>query len=224
VTAGGVGRRFRASLPKQFVSLAGIPIIERVLRLFEDHPAVDDIFLTLPATHLADHATDLQERFPKLRRVMAGGDTRQASVRTALAEPMAPDGLVCIHDAVRPLVHAALLDALLDAAARDGGAAPALSLTDTVAECDGEGYVLRHVDRTPLRTLQTPQVFRYGLIRDAHAAAASAPLDFTDDTAVAAAAGCTVRLVPGDPSNVKITTQDDLALAAHLLAMRQERP
>jgi len=224
VTAGGVGRRFRASLPKQFLPLAGIPIVDRVLRLFEDHPAIDDILLTLPGSHLADHAADLQERFPKMCRVMAGGDTRQASVRTALAEPMAPDGLVCIHDAVRPLVQAAMLDALLEAAARDGAAAPALPLTDTVAEADGEDRVLRYVDRRPLRALQTPQVFRYGLIHAAHQAAAAAPLDFTDDTAVAAAAGCTIRLVPGDPSNIKITTRDDLALAAHLLAMREERP
>jgi len=224
VTAGGVGRRFRASLPKQFLSLAGIPIVDRVLRLFQDHPAIDDILLTLPASHRADHAADLQVRYPKLCRVLAGGDTRQASVRIALAEPMAADGLVCIHDAVRPLVTAALLDALLAAAARDGGAAPALPLTDTVAEADGEDHVRRYVDRSPLRTLQTPQVFRYDLIRDAHEAAAAAPLEFTDDTAVAAATGCTIRLVPGDPSNVKITTPDDLVLAAHLLAMREERP
>lgn len=224
MTAGGVGGRFRATLPKQFLPLAGVPILERVLRLFQDHPAIDDILLTLPASHLVDHAAALQRRFPKLHRVLAGGETRQASVRIALDEPMAPSGLICIHDAVRPLVPPALLDALLAAAARDGGAAPALPLTDTVAETDGEGRVLRHLDRTHLRTLQTPQVFRYDLIHAAHQAAAAAPEEYTDDTAVATAAGCPVRLVPGDASNLKITTPADLILAAHLLALREGGP
>ena len=97
-----------------------------------------------------------------------------------------------------------------------------MPLTDTVAEVDDDERVVHHLDRTHLRTLQTPQVFRYELIHAAHQAAAATARDYTDDTAVAVAAGCHVRLVPGDPSNIKITAPADLALATHLLAMREE--
>jgi 2-C-methyl-D-erythritol 4-phosphate cytidylyltransferase len=224
VTAGGIGRRFGAALPKQFAPLAGIPIIEHCLRLFEDHPAIDDIVLTLPATERDERAGDLQQRYPKLRRVVVGGKSRQASVRAALSEPMAPDGLICIHDAVRPLAQSALLDALLAAAARDGGAAPALAIAETVAEVDGADWLVDHLDRARLRTLQTPQIFRYDFISQAHRAAAEADREYTDDTAIATAAGYPVRLVPGDPANLKITTPADLALAGHWLAGRGDGP
>jgi 2-C-methyl-D-erythritol 4-phosphate cytidylyltransferase len=224
VTAGGVGRRFGTALPKQFVPLAGIPVLEHTLRLFENHPAIDDIVLTLPAAERDRRAGDLQDRYPKLCCVIVGGTSRQASVRAALSEPMTADGLVCIHDAVRPLARSALLDALLAAAARDGGAAPALPIAETVAEVDGADWVARHVDRAPLRTLQTPQVFRYDLIVEAHRAAAEAAQEYTDDTAIAIATDCAVRLVPGDPTNLKITTPADLALAAHWLAGWGEGP
>ncbi|MGD2064540.1 MAG: 2-C-methyl-D-erythritol 4-phosphate cytidylyltransferase [Nitrospirota bacterium] len=222
MTAGGAGRRFGSALPKQFVPLAGVPLLEHTLRLFENHPAIDDMVLTLPAGECERRATDLQKRYPKLRRVMPGGASRQTSVYSALSEPMDPEGLVCIHDAVRPLVPAALLDALLAAADRDGAAAPALPVTETVAETDGDGWVVRHLERTALRTLQTPQVFHYHVILRAHEAAAAGALEYTDDTSIAAAAGCAVRLVSGLATNVKITTPADLALAAHWLARSEE--
>lgn len=224
MTAGGIGRRFGAALPKQFASLAGTPILEHSLQLFERHPAIDDIVLTLPATEYQQHANDLRARYPKLRRVVVGGRSRQASVRVALSEPMPPEGLVCIHDAVRPLARCELLDALLAAAARDGGAAPALPITETLAEVDACDWVVRHPDRAPLRTLQTPQVFQYDLIFQAHRAAAETAREYTDDTTIATAAGNAVRLVPGDPTNLKITTPADLALAAHWLAGWGEGP
>jgi 2-C-methyl-D-erythritol 4-phosphate cytidylyltransferase len=222
VTAGGVGQRFGATLPKQFAPLAGIPVLEHSLRLFDSHPAIDDIVLTLPAGEVARRADDLRSRYPKLRRVIPGGTSRQASVRAALSEPMPPDGLVCIHDAARPLVRDTLLDALLAAAIHDDCAAPALAITETVAEADGSDWLVRHLDRTPLRTLQTPQVFRYRVIFAAHQAAVDATREYTDDTAVATAAKCAVRLVPGDPTNLKITTPADLAVAAYWLSQREE--
>jgi 2-C-methyl-D-erythritol 4-phosphate cytidylyltransferase len=153
--------------------------------------------------------------------VLAGGPSRQASIRLALQEPMPADGLVCLHDAARPLFLAAGLEALLTAAATHGGAVPAIPLADTIAEVGDDGTLVRHLDRQRLRALQTPQVFRYDLIHAAHERAAAAGLELTDDTAVAIAAGHAVHLVAGDPTNIKITQAGDLAVAERLLEERE---
>jgi len=192
--------------------------VERCLALFHDHPAVDDIVLTLPANEVERHAPTYRDRFPKLVAVIAGGKERQASVAAALDLPLADDALIAIHDAARPLFDPVDLDALLAVAERDGGGAPALPVTDTVAELDERGQLCAYPDRHHLRAIQTPQILRYGLIRAAHALARSHGESHSDDTCVAFAAGHPVTLLPGRATNLKITTRDDLALAEALLA------
>jgi len=195
-------------------------LVERCLALFQDHPAVDDLVLTLPEAEVTGRSPELRARFPKLVAVIAGGGERQQSVAAALDLPLADDALLAIHDAARPLFDPADLDPLLEAADQAGGAAPALPLTDTIAEVDDRDRLRAYPDRRHLRAIQTPQIFRYALIRDAHARARGE--DHSDDTRVAFAAGHPVTLVPGRSTNLKITTRDDLALAEALLARRSE--
>jgi len=220
VTAGGQGRRLGGETAKQFLPLAGVPLVERCLALFQNHPAVDDLVLTLPEAEVTGRGPALRDRFPKLAAVIAGGGERQQSVTAALGLPLADDALIAIHDAARPLFDPTDLDLLLETADRDGGAAPALPLSDTIAEVDDRDRLRAYPDRRRLRAIQTPQLFRFGIIRDAHAATQTGNQTYSDDTQVAAAAGHTVTLLPGRATNLKITTRDDLALAGALLAAR----
>ncbi|HBB40780.1 MAG: 2-C-methyl-D-erythritol 4-phosphate cytidylyltransferase [Nitrospirae bacterium CG_4_8_14_3_um_filter_70_85] len=221
VTAGGQGTRLGGAVPKQFLPLAGIPLVERCLALFHDHPAVDDLVLTLPEAEVKRRAPALRSRFPKLVAVVAGGAERQESVAAALELPLAGDGLIAIHDAARPLFDPADLDGLLAAAERDGGAAPAVALTDTLATVDDRERVLAYPERASLRALQTPQLFHFALLLAAHARARAGGHTYSDDTQLAAAAGLAVTLVAGRATNLKITTRADLAVAAALLASRE---
>ncbi len=224
VTAGGQGRRLGGRVPKQFLPLAGRPLVERCLALFHDHPAVDDLVLTLPAAAVAERGPELRRRFPRLAAVVPGGAERQDSVAAALEVALPEGALVAVHDAARPLFAAADLEPLLAAAAAVGAAAPAVAVSDTVAEVDPEGRVAAYPDRGRLRALQTPQVFRHRLLLEAHRAARAAGRRFSDDTQAVHAAGHPVALLPGRTTNLKITTGDDLALAEALLARAEAAP
>lgn len=214
VLAAGSGSRFGADRPKQFLALAGVPIVARALRAFAAHPRVARVLAVGPAEAIAAACPD----FPK-SGIVPGGATRQASARTGL-EALAADrpDAVLIHDAARPLVPGRVIDAVCDALAAGAEAVlPALPVTDTLKRAL-DGVVVGTVPREGLWRVQTPQGFRFGPILAAHRAAAGQAL--TDDGAVAEAAGMTVRLVPGAEENLKVTTPEDLARAEALLAAR----
>lgn len=149
--------------------------------------------------------------------VVAGGATRSASVRLGLAAVPDDAGLVVVHDAARPLAAGALFTAVVAVVADSGGdvagAICALPVADTVKRVDPGRTVVATVERDGLVTVQTPQAFRAGVLRAAHAAGG----DASDDAALVEALGATVRVVPGDPRNVKLTTAADLAYAEYLL-------
>lgn len=211
VVGGGGGSRFGG--PKQFATLGGRALVEWSVEACRG--VSDGVVLVLP-----DGSTD--HRFGA-DTVVAGGPTRSASVRNGLdAVPEGAD-IVVVHDAARPLAARALFTAVL-AALDDpsvGGALCGWPLTDTVKEIDRTavadgvlGDVVGTLDRERLVAVQTPQAFRASLLREAHAAAGEA----TDDGSLVEALGATVRVVAGDPRNVKVTTTADLAYAEHLLA------
>jgi 2-C-methyl-D-erythritol 4-phosphate cytidylyltransferase/2-C-methyl-D-erythritol 2,4-cyclodiphosphate synthase len=152
---------------------------------------------------------------PKQFRSVGGGTTRQASVLAGL-EAMSADApnIVLIHDAARPFATAALLDRAIDAAAEHNAAAPALTVIDTIKRVDKNGRVAETLDRSTLRTIQTPQAFAFQLILDAHRKAAAAHRhDFPDDASLAEWAGMDVTTFEGEPGNFKLTTPDDFIRA-----------
>jgi 2-C-methyl-D-erythritol 4-phosphate cytidylyltransferase/2-C-methyl-D-erythritol 2,4-cyclodiphosphate synthase len=214
IVASGRGQRFGAGArPKQYQPLAGRAVLRHCLERFCRHPRVGAVRAVIHPDDRAlyDEATAGLE----LLAPAIGGATRQESVRQGLASlrPAAP-GVVLIHDGVRPLLDAALIDRVLDGLARHPAVLPALPVTDTLKRVAGEA-VLGTVERAGLVRAQTPQGFRYRDILAAHERLAGA--DLTDDVALAEATGLAVQVVAGDESNLKITGPDDLARAARLL-------
>lgn len=217
IVAAGRGRRFGATTPKQFLDLNGKPLLRMAVEAFAGHPAVDRLQLVIDmndADRVAEALHGIDHEPP-----VAGGDSRQASVRaglTALARH-APER-VLIHDAARPLVDAGLIDRVLAALDHAPGAIPALGVVDTLKRLDADGMVAETVPRDGLWRAQTPQGFRYPDIVRAHDAAVGA--EMTDDAAVAAALGLGVAVVDGDENNLKVTTPGDLRRLEELMNPR----
>ena len=213
IVAAGRGSRFGGSAPKQYVELAGKPVLRHSLETFLNHPRIDAVRVVI---HPDDRALydDVAKGISPLDPV-TGGATRQESVRRGLQSlrEISP-GSVLIHDAARPLVDPALIDRMIDALADKSGAIPVLPVADTVKR-GNNGLVQETLDRATLWRAQTPQAFRFAEILAAHDAAVGREL--TDDAAVAEAAGLAVALVPGAEENFKVTTEADLQRARQFL-------
>ncbi len=208
IPAAGVGARLGRRTPKQFLRVGREAILAATVRHFRGHPRVAAIVVAAPATHVA-RARRLLGRGVT---VVAGGATRQESVRLALEA--APPGVVLavVHDAVRPFITRALVNAVLAAAAADGAAVCALPVAETVKRVR-DGLVEATVERAGLWVAQTPQAFRAAVLREAHDKARRDGVAATDDAMLVERLGHPVRVVPGLAANVKITTPDDLRRA-----------
>ncbi len=214
VVAAGRGERAGGDVPKQYRDIAGEPMIRPTLRAFLDHVQID---LVQPVINSGDEGIyrAATAGLQKLSAPVAGGATRQGSVRAGLEAlaSSAPD-LVLIHDAARPFVTGALIDRAIAAGKAAGAAVPGIVIADTVKAIDAAATVAETLDRGRLRIVQTPQAFAFDLIFDAHRRAAAAGLEsFTDDAALAEWAGHRVSVFDGEPDNVKVTTNEDFARA-----------
>ncbi len=216
VLAGGTGTRFGAAAPKQLLDLEGSTVLAHSVRRLAEHPSIDWIVLVTHAES-AREAHRIAVAEDKVTTVVAGGASRADSTRLGLAAipGMADDDLVLVHDAARPLVTTAIVDACLAGLVDHDAVTPAVDVVDTLVEVDADGLVLRGIDRTAVRRVQTPQGFRAGVLRRAHAAAALAADEPTDDCGVVLAhvPGARVAVVAGDERNLKITRPSDLDLA-----------
>jgi 2-C-methyl-D-erythritol 4-phosphate cytidylyltransferase len=204
VPAGGSGERLGADRPKAFVVCAGRPLVEWSLEVLG--PVCDRVVLAAPEGY--DDGPDR----------VRGGESRSASVRNALdAAPEAT--VVVVHDAARPLVTRDLVERCL-AALEPGvdGAIAAVPMSDTVKEASPDGRVVRTLDRSALWAIQTPQVFRADVLRDALKRDAAALAAATDDAFLVEEAGGVVRVVEGPPENIKVTRATDLRIVEALLA------
>lgn len=214
LVAGGRGSRMGSDLPKQFLPLHGKPLLMHTLELFYRWDGSARLTLTLPEAHQAYWemlCRELDCRVP--HRVVAGGETRFHSVRNGLAAMEEDCDWIGVHDGVRPFVAPEVIEACFREAARHGAALPVVPVAESLRECDGERN--RAVDRARYRLVQTPQVFRRDWLEEAYRQPYS-PL-FTDDASVVEAAGRSIRLVPGNPENIKITTPADLFFAGKWL-------
>jgi 2-C-methyl-D-erythritol 4-phosphate cytidylyltransferase/2-C-methyl-D-erythritol 2,4-cyclodiphosphate synthase len=210
VVAGGRGIRAGGDLPKQYRMLGHSPMLRQSLAIFTGH---GDVELVQAVIHRDDEALYLQSaRDLAVLPPAFGGATRQDSVRAGL-EALAAHGpeVVLIHDAARPFASPALISRAI-AAGRAGAAVPGVAISDTIKEIDGDGHVVRTLDRTTLRGMQTPQAFRFAPLLAAHRKAhAAGRVDFTDDAAIAEWAGMTVQVFEGEAGNIKMTTAEDFA-------------
>ncbi len=210
IVAAGMGRRLGSAVPKQFLPLAGIPLVAHSLRAFQEHCQVERLVLVLPRKG-ASSSLELSD-YSKLTTTVEGGETRQESVRLGLAVVEEP-GWVLIHDAARPLVSEQLIGSVLEAARGSGAAVPACRVGDTLKQVEGE-VVAGTLPREGLVQVQTPQAFRVDLAREAHEAARRDGFLGTDDAQLVERLGRAVVWVVGNPINLKITTEADLQLAA----------
>jgi 2-C-methyl-D-erythritol 4-phosphate cytidylyltransferase len=217
IVAAGMGRRMGSTVPKQFIPLAGIPLAVHSLQAFQDHAQVDRMVLVLPPQ--GDFPRLDLSGFSKLAATVQGGDSRQASVAHGLAA-VDDSGWVLIHDAARPLVSQQVISSVLEAAQECGAAVPACPVGDTIKQVEGR-TVCGTVAREGLVQVQTPQGFRTVLARQAHDAARRDDFVGTDDAQLVERLGSEVMWVEGSPVNFKVTTVDDLQLAAALLHSRR---
>ena len=219
IVAAGRGERLGGATPKQYLPLGGRPLLTWSLEVFSRHPEVEGLLCVIApdAEALYREATaGLQMPAP-----VTGGASRQASVRKgleALAD-LAPPERVLIHDAARPFPSSSLISRVLAGLAEADGALPALPVVDSLRR-DAEGCCGEAVDREGLVRAQTPQGFRFAPILKAHQALEAE--SFTDDAALARAAGLTVRLVEGEEDAFKVTTETDMRRAERMAGERRE--
>jgi 2-C-methyl-D-erythritol 4-phosphate cytidylyltransferase len=216
LVAAGRGERMGAGRPKAFLSLGGEPMLLKSARPFESARSVGSIVAVVPAADV-EAARQLLAPLRKVAAVVAGGERRQDSVLAGLEQaPSGFDGIVLVHDAGRPFVDEALIDAVIDGAKRTGAALPVLPLVDTIKRVR-DGRVVETLDRAELGAAQTPQGFRMNLLAEAYERAIRDQVTLTDEAVAVERIGATVAVVPGSRLNRKITTPEDLAWAEDVL-------
>ena len=218
IAAAGTGSRMAGNRPKQFLQLAGTPIIFHTLKPFELCDSIHEVIVVLPAEESAEFLAQAGKRgLRKLARVVPGGATRADSVKRGLqAIRAATAEIIAVHDGVRPFVTVEEIAETIAAAQRDGAAILATPATDTIKVVEG-GTVIKTLARQSLRQALTPQCFRYDLLRRAYDQADISDPSLTDESVLVERLGHPVTIVEGSARNIKITTPRDLLLAEALL-------
>ncbi|MFQ5900593.1 MAG: 2-C-methyl-D-erythritol 4-phosphate cytidylyltransferase [Thermodesulfobacteriota bacterium] len=224
IPTAGKGKRMGANISKQYLFLLGRPVLAHTVRVFEESKKIDSIVLVV---HKGDEGyckREIVEKFGfrKVTHILAGGRERQDSVRAGL-NVVDPDcELVIIHDGVRPLIFPEIITESINAAKKFGASVVAVPVKDTVKEVSKEGTIHCTLPRENLWMVQTPQVFRYDIIREAHAKAHTNGFLSTDDSALVEKFGNKVCIVEGSYENIKLTTQEDMMIAEVLMEARRE--
>ena len=213
IVAGGIGTRMGTDIPKQFLELAGKPVLMHTIERFLTFSNSIHIITVLPGEYL-EFWDQLKKKytFTQPHIIVRGGETRFISVRNGL-EYVDDDALVAVHDAVRPLVSIGTIKRCFETAGEYGNAIPVISPSDTLRIVNEENS--KPVDRLLVKQIQTPQVFHSRLLKKAYCQ--SYLPEFTDDATVLEKTGEKIRLVDGNRENIKITNPEDLIIAQHLL-------
>lgn len=220
IAAAGSGNRMGSDQPKQFLPLAGTPIIFHTLSVFEQCDSIQEVIVVLPVEQSADFLMSAGKLgLRKLSRVVTGGTTRAESVRRGLFSIRAATAeIVAVHDGVRPFVTVDEIDNTVARAKEHGAAVLVAPVVDTLKRVNA-GFILRTLDRNEFRHALTPQCFQYELLRRAYESADVSDPRLTDDSALVESLGVRVAAVEGSWKNIKITTQRDLAFAETLLQL-----
>ncbi|MFI3318749.1 MAG: 2-C-methyl-D-erythritol 4-phosphate cytidylyltransferase [Rikenellaceae bacterium] len=215
IVAGGSGRRMGSAMPKQFLLLDSEPILYRTIKIFAESFPTSQIVVVLPEEHI-EYWRNLSSRFwPSFdHKIVAGGTERFYSVKAGIEALSEGVDLIAVHDGVRPLVSADMLDRCVKCALSSGSAVPVVALSDSVRQIGDDG-VSHILSRSTLRAVQTPQIFDAITLRRAYAQGYDER--FTDDSSLVEQMGERIWLCEGDRRNIKITTMEDIHLAEIIL-------
>jgi 2-C-methyl-D-erythritol 4-phosphate cytidylyltransferase len=218
IVAAGRGTRMGPGVDKLFLEVAGVPVVGHTWRRFDQHPEIHSVILVIrPDLESAfdELAVELSIRKPYV--LVGGGKERQDSVWNGLAAVPTDCQVVAIQDGARPCTNPELITRCLEAARAMGASVAGQPATDTIKEADGQGMIAKHLDRTKLWTVQTPQCFQVEVIRRALQAVREQGLQITDDTAACDLIGQPVQMVAGTAPNPKVTLPSDLPYIELLL-------
>ena len=214
IVAGGSGSRMGSETPKQFLPIGNAPILMHTIKRFFTSNEQVNIVLVLPEEQMERwHQLCDKYSFSIPHLIVSGGKNRFQSVRNGLNSIGVNEGLVAIHDGVRPFISKRIIEETYRIAEEKGNAVASVELKDSIRLVDTKGN--KAVNRHDYRIIQTPQTFKISLIRDAFHKAQNDR--YTDDASVAEAAGYTIELIDGSYENIKITTPEDLAMAEVIL-------
>ena len=223
IAAAGAGTRMASDRPKQFLLLAGTPVIIHTLKVFEQCESINEVIVVLPAAESAGFLSLAGKHgLRKVARVVPGGVTRADSVKRGLLSIRAATAeIVAVHDGVRPFVTTDEIEGVVAAARVDGAAILVAPVTDTIKRIIDQ-RVVQTLDRGELRRALTPQCFRYELLRDAFVNADVNDPSVTDESVLLEKLGHPISVIEGSARNIKITTSADLAIAEAMLCYGSE--
>ena len=219
VPAAGLGTRMGGNTPKQYLTIGNLPLLVYSLQVFQQLEEICEVILSVPASDREYCWRKIVQPFglEKVTKVVAGGARRQDSVRNGLiAISDEPDG-VLVHDGVRPFIDQGMVRNVIDCAGKTGAAVVAMPIHDTVKRVDPSGIIQETLKREELWQIQTPQVFRYDWLVEAHQQAQEHQWDVTDDAALIERMGYPVSVVEGSCFNIKVTKPDDLVFGKAIL-------
>ena len=218
IVAGGSGKRMGGSLPKQFSFVGGEPILARTINAFRKALPTSRIVVVLPAEYI-DFWKNLSARFEVSKHsLVEGGAERFHSVKNGIEALSDAVDLIAVQDGVRPFASKELILRTVACAAENGSAIPVVKAVDSYRAVEGEESHI--IDRTPLRIVQTPQIFAAPILRAAYDT--DFRKEFTDDASVVEFSGEKISLCEGDYLNIKITTPNDISLANAIVAMEKD--
>lgn len=223
IAAAGQGKRMGRGINKVFIPLSHCPVLVHSVRKFSECQGIDNLVI-VTASQETEKVKKVLERIEGLKpwRVAAGGTERQYSIANALAVVEPDADIILVHDGARPLIECETIEAVIDAARKYDAAVVAVPVKDTIKQVDESGFVTDTPDRKVLWSVQTPQAFSGQLLRTAYDLAAKEGFLGTDDAGLVERLGVKVKIVSGNYQNIKITTPEDMLVAAALLEQRRE--
>jgi 2-C-methyl-D-erythritol 4-phosphate cytidylyltransferase len=219
IVAAGKGIRLKGALRKQYVALDGISILRHTLNIFDSCQRINQLIVVVPKEDLdfCQNEILMSSKLQKNVNLVGGGAERQDSVFIGLKAIKSDDGIVLIHDGVRPFVRQEHIVACINGAAEHGACILGIPAFDTVKKVNSTNEITQTLKRDALWLAQTPQAFQLKLIKKAHEAAKQEGFIGTDDASLVERLGEVVKIIPGSRRNIKITNQEDLKLAHALL-------
>lgn len=224
VPAAGRGRRMGSHINKQFLNLKGVPILARTLQTLDEFHLIDEIFVVCVEDEInfCEENIILPYGFKKVKGIVPGGARRQDSVANALATIDNAE-YILVHDGARPFLTQDLLTRVIQGAQLHGAAGLAVPVKDTIKLVDGEGFISHTPDRSQLWAMQTPQVFRAQILKQAYDKAAKDGFHGTDDSSLVERLGYRIKIIDGTYNNIKVTTPEDLIIGERILENIEKR-